>query len=97
MVFGMVPVAIGHGDGGEVRAPMGVAIIGGLITSTALTLVVVPVVYTFMEAISQFGWRVVKKFSSGESKPEEHWQAEPSVRGSLPPLDASAGRMSNAE
>ncbi|MEY4511006.1 MAG: hypothetical protein RLZZ450_3128 [Pseudomonadota bacterium] len=91
MVFGMVPVAIGHGDGGEVRAPMGVAIIGGLITSTVLTLVVVPVIYTFMEAISQFGWRVVKRFSSGEAKPEEHWQAEPSARGSLPPLEASSG------
>ena len=51
----------------------------------------VPVVYTFMEAISQFGWRIVKRFSTGEAKPEEHWQAEPSARGSLPPLDAATG------
>jgi hydrophobic/amphiphilic exporter-1 (mainly G- bacteria), HAE1 family len=91
MVFGMVPVAVGHGDGGEVRAPMGVAIIGGLITSTFLTLIVVPVIYTFMEAISQFGWRLVKRFSGGEAKPEEHWQPEPSARGSLPPLEPSSG------
>jgi HAE1 family hydrophobic/amphiphilic exporter-1 len=52
MIFGMVPVAVGHGDGGEVRAPMGVAVIGGLITSTVLTLVVVPVIYTFMDALA---------------------------------------------
>lgn len=86
MVFGMVPVAIGHGDGGEVRAPMGVAIIGGLITSTFLTLIVVPVIYTFMEAISQFGWRIVKRFSGKdtehESDSEDDWEEEtqPSMR-----------------
>ncbi len=51
MVFGMLPVALGHGSGGEVRAPMGVTIIGGLITSTALTLVVVPVLYTVMDGL----------------------------------------------
>ena len=49
MVLGMLPVAIGHGEGGEVRAPMGVAVIGGLLTSTLLTLIVVPVVYSFIE------------------------------------------------
>ncbi|MCB9541389.1 MAG: efflux RND transporter permease subunit [Myxococcales bacterium] len=51
MIFGMLPVAIGHGDGGEVRAPMGVVVIGGLVTSTVLTLVVVPVVYALMEGL----------------------------------------------
>jgi len=54
MIFGMIPVAIGHGDGGETRAPMGVAVIGGLITSTVLTLIVVPVIYTFMDAVTRF-------------------------------------------
>jgi HAE1 family hydrophobic/amphiphilic exporter-1 len=49
MIFGMLPVAIGHGDGGEVRAPMGIVVIGGLITSTVLTLVVVPVLYSLLE------------------------------------------------
>ncbi len=52
MIFGMMPVAIGHGEGGEVRAPMGVTVIGGLITSTFLTLIVVPVVYTFVEGFA---------------------------------------------
>jgi multidrug efflux pump subunit AcrB len=47
MIFGMLPLAIGMGEGGEVQAPMGRAIIGGVITSTLLTLIVVPVIYTF--------------------------------------------------
>ncbi len=70
MVFGMVPVAIGHGDGGETRAPMGMAVIGGLITSTILTLIVVPVGYTINDAISEWLWKMVRKFSPPRS--EEH-------------------------
>ena len=45
MIFGMMPVAVGLSEGGEMRAPMAIAVIGGLITSTMLTLVVVPVAY----------------------------------------------------
>ncbi|QPF74251.1 efflux RND transporter permease subunit [Roseateles sp. DAIF2] len=48
MVFGMLPMAIALNDGGEVQAPMGRAIIGGVITSTLLTLVVVPVLYSYL-------------------------------------------------
>ncbi len=48
-IFGMLPVALGLGDGSEWRAPMGVVAIGGLTTSTLLTLIVVPVVYTLMD------------------------------------------------
>ncbi|TNE87291.1 MAG: efflux RND transporter permease subunit [Deltaproteobacteria bacterium] len=51
MVFGMLPVALGHGDGGESRAPMGLAVIGGLLSSTVLTLVVVPVVFQLVEKL----------------------------------------------
>ena len=50
MVFGMLPMSLGLGDGGETQAPMGRAIIGGVITSTLLTLVVVPVLYTYLDA-----------------------------------------------
>lgn len=46
---GMLPVAIGHGVGGEARSPMGVAVIGGLIASTLLTLVVVPCLFSVIE------------------------------------------------
>jgi multidrug efflux pump subunit AcrB len=48
-VLGMVPIAIGFGIGAELRQPMAVAIIGGLLTSTLLSLVVVPVLYTLLE------------------------------------------------
>ncbi len=49
MIFGMLPLAIAIGEGAEQRAPMGRAVIGGLITSTVLTLFVVPVVYTLFD------------------------------------------------
>ncbi|MDI9336739.1 MAG: efflux RND transporter permease subunit, partial [Gammaproteobacteria bacterium] len=46
MIFGMVPLAVSFSEGAEQRAPMGQAVIGGVLTSSILTLVVVPVVYT---------------------------------------------------
>jgi len=52
MIFGMLPMALGLGDGGEMQAPMGRAIIGGVTTSTLLTLIVVPVIYTYLDNIS---------------------------------------------
>ncbi|HOL70584.1 MAG TPA: efflux RND transporter permease subunit [Bryobacteraceae bacterium] len=51
MIFGMLPLAFEWGAGAEFRAPMARAVIGGLITSTLLTLLVVPVVYTFLDDI----------------------------------------------
>ena len=58
MIFGMLPMAIGAGNGGELLAPMGRAVIGGIVTSTLLTLVVVPVLYTFIFALGEKakGW-----------------------------------------
>jgi multidrug efflux pump subunit AcrB len=50
-ILGMLPIALGFGAGAELRAPMAVAIIGGLVTSTALSLVVVPVVYAIFDRI----------------------------------------------
>ena len=49
MIFGMIPLALAIGEGAEERAPMARAVIGGLITSTLLTLVVVPVMYTLLD------------------------------------------------
>jgi hydrophobic/amphiphilic exporter-1 (mainly G- bacteria), HAE1 family len=51
MIFGMLPLAFAIGAGAELRAPMARAVIGGLITSTLLTLVVVPVVYTYLDGL----------------------------------------------
>jgi HAE1 family hydrophobic/amphiphilic exporter-1 len=54
MIFGMLPVALALGEGGGFRAPMARAVIGGLITSTMLTLVVVPVAYTYFDDIGSW-------------------------------------------
>ena len=54
LIFGMLPLALALGQGAEMRAPMARAVIGGLITSTVLTLVVVPVVYTVLDDFG--GW-----------------------------------------
>ena len=53
MIFGMLPMAIGVGQGGEMLAPMGRAVIGGVITSTLLTLLIVPVLYTYLYALGE--------------------------------------------
>ncbi len=53
MIFGMLPLALALGPGAEMRAPMARAVIGGLVTSTLLTLVVVPVVYTLFDDLSR--------------------------------------------
>ncbi|HEX5830441.1 MAG TPA: efflux RND transporter permease subunit, partial [Gemmatimonadaceae bacterium] len=52
LIAGMVPVALGRGEGGDFRAPLGIAVIGGVITSTFLTLLVIPTFYEIMD-----GWR----------------------------------------
>ncbi len=54
MIFGMLPLAFAISEGAEQRAPMGQAVIGGIITSSLLTLVVVPVVYCYMDDLAQW-------------------------------------------
>jgi HAE1 family hydrophobic/amphiphilic exporter-1 len=70
MIAGMVPVALARGDGAETRVPMAVAIIGGLVTSTVLTLGIVPVLYSGLDQLRN---RVMRKL--GLAKPEEAEQA----------------------
>jgi HAE1 family hydrophobic/amphiphilic exporter-1 len=69
MVFGMVPLAFGGGEGSEQRAPMGQAVIGGIITSTILTLVVVPVIYTYLDDFAQW---MRKKWSTEHVTPPQN-------------------------
>ncbi|HMA93858.1 MAG TPA: efflux RND transporter permease subunit, partial [Polyangiaceae bacterium] len=57
MVLGMLPTALGRGEGSELRSPMSIAVIGGVITSTILTLVVVPVVYVWVDRLTFRGRR----------------------------------------
>jgi hydrophobic/amphiphilic exporter-1 (mainly G- bacteria), HAE1 family len=64
MIFGMIPLALGLGEGGEQRAPMGQAVIGGVITSGLLTLVVVPVIYTYLDDLAAWAKRFGKMAAS---------------------------------
>lgn len=71
MILSMVPLALGIGAGAEMRSPMAQAIIGGLITSTLLTMVVVPVVYTLLDDVRDKLFRMRKSptnETSSESK-----------------------------
>jgi multidrug efflux pump len=52
-IIGVLPIALGLGAGGEARSPLGVVIIGGMLTSTALTLLVIPVAYTLLDDAKQ--------------------------------------------
>ncbi|PTE07923.1 efflux RND transporter permease subunit [Mesorhizobium helmanticense] len=70
MGAGMLPIALGIGADAETRAPMAIAVIGGLISSTLLSLVYVPVVYTFMDDIQRFlgrhlSWLLVEPSDAG--------------------------------
>ena len=73
MIFGMLPLAFEIGAGAEFRAPMARAVIGGLITSTLLTLVVVPVVYTYLDdaSIRFLRWWNPGKDAGHSSRPVE--------------------------
>ena len=57
MIFGMLPLALALTEGSEQRAPMGQAVIGGVITSSLLTLVVVPVVYCWLDDLGNWAKR----------------------------------------
>jgi HAE1 family hydrophobic/amphiphilic exporter-1 len=66
MIFGMVPLAFALSEGSEQRAPMGQAVIGGVITSSLLTLVVVPVVYCYLDDLAEW---MKRKWASGSDSP----------------------------
>lgn len=53
MVFGMLPLAVGLGEGSEQRAPLAHAVIGGVLASTLLTLLIVPVLYTLLDDLGR--------------------------------------------
>ncbi|HZB27663.1 MAG TPA: efflux RND transporter permease subunit, partial [Gemmatimonadales bacterium] len=62
---GMIPVAIGAGEGADFRSPLGRAVIGGVITSTLLTLLVIPTVYEILDGFREWAasklWRRVTR------------------------------------
>ncbi|NJD09385.1 MAG: efflux RND transporter permease subunit [Gemmatimonadetes bacterium] len=73
MIFGMLPIALALGEGGGFRAPMARAVIGGLITSTMLTLLVVPVAYTYFDDMGHwFKRRMMSESREQELVSEQH-------------------------
>ncbi|HEY9774132.1 MAG TPA: efflux RND transporter permease subunit [Planktothrix sp.] len=61
MIAGMSPIALGLGAGSEARAPMAICVVGGLVTSTALTLIIVPVVFTYIDDFQNWVVRFLPK------------------------------------
>ncbi len=78
MIFGVFPLALGIGPGAELRAGIARAVIGGLTTSTGLTLIVVPVVYTLLEDITRklTGKSKVSSIDSGEGNSVDEHRSE---------------------
>jgi HAE1 family hydrophobic/amphiphilic exporter-1 len=71
MVAGMIPSAMALGDGGEFRAPMAIAVIGGLLVSTVLSLIFVPSFFTVMDDIGNLIWRIFGRFIGPTDEPAE--------------------------
>lgn len=67
-IFGALPLALGIGSGGEMRAPISRAVIGGMISSTVLTLLVIPVVYTYLDDLARGDFRA---FFGRKPKPSD--------------------------
>lgn len=87
MSAGMAPSAYGIGDGGEFRAPMAIAVIGGMIVSTVLSLVFVPSFFTVMDDLTRVTARLGRKFIN-KTEDETTWTALPGASGHAvgPPL-----------
>jgi len=71
-VFGILPIAIGLGAGGESRRPLGLVVVGGMLFSTFLTLVIVPVVYTLLARFTKSKENVIEAKSGNEQKEIEN-------------------------
>ncbi|MBC7622807.1 MAG: efflux RND transporter permease subunit [Aeromicrobium sp.] len=89
MIFGMLPLALAFGAGSELQSPMAHAVIGGIITSTIMTLVVVPVLFTYMDALGLRASRWLSRKSPASMEPtappkSDHTEA--SAGGSIEPV-----------
>jgi hypothetical protein len=72
----MMPSALAFGAGGEFRSPMALAVIGGLVFSTVLSLVFVPAMFMMMDDIGALFWRFGKKLIVSHAESEEHPPAD---------------------
>jgi multidrug efflux pump subunit AcrB len=87
MIAGMMPSALAVGDGGEFRSPMALAVIGGLLFSTILSLVFVPAMFMMMDDVGSLIWRLGKKLVVSSADHEDHHQEPPAAK---PPPSAIA-------
>jgi hypothetical protein len=71
MAAGMMPSALAFGAGGEFRSPMALAVIGGLIFSTVLSLVFVPAMFMVMDDIGALIWRFGKRLVTSHGSEDE--------------------------
>ena len=85
MAAGMMPSALAFGAGGEFRSPMALAVIGGLVFSTILSLVFVPAMFMLMDDVGAFIWRYGKRLLTSGADAEE-----PAATGHQPPKIAKA-------
>ena len=69
-LFGALPLALGTGTGAELRRPLGIAIVGGLIVSQMLTLFTTPVVYLYLDRLQLWGTRLVRRRTPGRPAEE---------------------------
>ena len=90
MIAGMVPAAVGLNSGGEFRAPMSIAVIGGLLSSTLLSLVFVPAVYAVMDDIGRLAWRIFSRFVGQADEPAGAVEPTDVMKRELSPLPAAA-------
>lgn len=79
MILGMLPVALGIGRGSEFRSPLGIAVIGGLILSTGLTLIVIPCAYTLVDDFSDWIGRKLFRRTSRVEAPKPDGAVAPTV------------------
>jgi hydrophobe/amphiphile efflux-1 (HAE1) family protein len=79
MVAGMFPSALAFGDGGAFRSPMAIAVIGGLVVSTALSLIFVPAVFTLLDDFGGLAWRLFSRLINS-SEDGDAAAAEPATQ-----------------
>ena len=87
MIAGMMPSALAVGDGGEFRSPMALAVIGGLLFSTVLSLVFVPAMFMLMDDIGALIWRFGRKLVVSSADHGDHHEEPPAAK---PPSSHSA-------
>ncbi|WP_371348033.1 efflux RND transporter permease subunit [Ancylobacter sp. IITR112] len=87
MAAGMMPSALGLGEGGDFRSPMAIAVIGGLLASTLLSLIFVPAVFTLMDDLGRLSGRIFGRFIGARDEPDEPGSV-PGARPGLHAVDA---------